>query len=222
MLPACTPRVSDLLLESLLAASRDDWSKALGFLCRAACAAASAPSAAVFAWPNGAPRCLASYQVDPPRVEELARRAGKVGPAHQLGPYQVFPLLMAGHLDAGFLLESRAPLGPLERSIGAILETIASVVNRKLRDAEQQRARRDNLSSAQSSRREMEHRDARTARVRHDLKAPLVSMKGYVDMLLRGMAGPLSFQMQRYLRRLSESVEQQRALIDSEVTTGPD
>jgi hypothetical protein len=225
MLPACTPRVSDLLLESLQAASRDDWSRALGFLCRAACTAASAASAAVFAWPNGAPKCLASYQVDPPSVEEFARRAGKVGrmsPAHQLGPYRVFPLFLAGPLGAGFLLESRAPLGPLERSIGAILETIAAVVNRKLRDAEQQRARRDNLSSAQSSRREMEHRDARTVRARHDLKAPLVSMKGYVDMLLRGMAGPLSFQMQRYLRRLSQSVEQERALIDSEVTTGPD
>ena len=213
-----------LLLDCLQAASRDDWSQVLARLCRAACFASSSTSAAVFAWPEGSPKCLASFQVDALSVEKFARRMGKLTRStlvHQLGPYKIFTLLLNGSSDAGFLLESTAPLEAVERSIVAILETVATVVSRKLRDAEQQRAWRDNLSSAQSSRREMEHRDARTVRVRHDLKAPLVSMRGYLDMLLRGMGGPLSIQMQRYLRRLSQSVEHERALIDSEFSTAP-
>jgi signal transduction histidine kinase len=215
----------DLLLECLRAASRDDWSSALACLCRAACTVASSPSAAVFAWPNGSPKCLASFQVDPPSVEEFARRLGKLGRAstvHQVGRYQVFPLLLPGPADARFLLESRAPLGSAEQSITPILAAVRSIMHRKIRDGEQQRARRDHLSSAQLSQREMEHRAARTIRARHDLKAPLVSMKGYLDMLLRGMAGPVSSQMQRYLHRIAQSVEKQGALIDSEFTAGPD
>jgi len=214
-----------LLLDCLQAASRDDWSRVLGWLCQAACTASSSTSAAVFAWPHGSPKCLASFQVGGPSVEELARRMGKLArstPAHQLGPYKIFPLLLAGLSDAGFLLESTVPLEAIERSIAAILDTIAMVVRRKLRAAEQQRAWRDNLSSAQSSRREMEHHDARTVRVRHDLNAPLVSMRGHLDMLLRGMAGPLSIQMRRHLRRLSKSVEHLRALIDSAFSAGLD
>jgi len=51
-------------------------------------------------------------------------------------------------------------------------------------------------------------------RAAHDLKAPLSAMKGYVDMMLRGMAGPLTPTMQRYLDRLSQAIERERALID--------
>ncbi len=215
----------DLLLECLRAASRDDWSGALACVCRAACTAAPSDSAAVFAWPNGSPKCLASFRVDASTVEDFARRLGKLGrmkPGYRQGPYTVFPLMLTEPCDAGLLLGSEAAQPAAEVRLAAILDATASIVSRKLRDAEQQRARRDNLSRAQSSRREKEHRDARTVRVRHDLKAPLVSMRGYLDMLLRGMAGPLSSQTQRYLQRLSQSVEHQRALIDSEFTAGPD
>jgi signal transduction histidine kinase len=215
----------DFLLECLRAASRDDWSSALGCLCRAACTLASSPSAAVFVWPNGSPKCLASFQIDPPSVEELARRLGKPGrasTAQQVGRYQIFPLLRGGPADARFLLESGAPPEEAEQSITPILNVVTSIVHRKVRDGERQRARRDHLSIVQLSQREMEHRVARAIRARHDLKAPLVSMRGYLDMLLRGMAGPLSSQMQRYLHRIAQSVEKQRALIDSEVLAGPD
>jgi len=214
----------DLLLECFSAASRDDWSSALGCLCRAACTLASSPSAAVFVWPNGSPKCLASFQVDPPSVEDLARRLGKLGRAstiHKIGRYQIFPLLRAGPADARFLLESGAPPEQAEQSITPILSIVTSIVHRKARDGERQRARRDHLSIVQLTQREMEHRVARAVRARHDLKAPLVSMKGYLDMLLRGMAGPLSSQMQRYLHRIAQSVEKQRALIDSEFLSGP-
>jgi len=215
----------DLLLECLRAVSRDDWSSALGCLCRAACTLASSPSAAVFVWPNRSPKCLASFQVDPPSVEELARRLGKLGRAstiHQIGRYQIFPLLRPGPPDARFLLESGATPEEAEQFITPILNIVTSIVQRKVRDGERQRARRDHLSIVQLSQREREHSVARATRARHDLKAPLVSMRGYLDMLLRGMAGPLSSQMQRYLHRIAQSVEKQRALIDAEFLAVPD
>ncbi|HME91246.1 MAG TPA: HAMP domain-containing sensor histidine kinase [Myxococcaceae bacterium] len=167
---------------------------------------------------------MASFQVDPARIEELAWRLGKEGRtgAHQVGSYTVFPLLTAEPCDASFFLGSKDAPPSLAPPLSAIFAATALIVSRKVRDAEQQRARREGLSRAQSSRREMEHRDASVVRVRHDLKAPLVSMRGYLDMLLRGMAGPLSSQTQRYLQRLSQSVEHQRALIDSELSAGPD
>lgn len=218
------PAEGDLLLECLRAASRDDWSGALAVLCRAACEVGPGESAAVFARPDGLPRCLASFRVDPPNVEELARRLGKVGRSggrQKLGSFTVFPLPVAEPCDAGFVLDTNgAPLA--DERLAAILDAAASIVSRKVRDAEQQRARRESLSRAQSSRREVEHRDAKTYRVRDDLKAPLASMRGYIDVLLRGMAGPLSSQTQRYLQQLSQSIEQQRALIDSELSAGAD
>ncbi len=140
----------ELLLECLGAASRDNWSRVLECLCRAASLAASSPCAAVFVWLTSSPRCLAAFRVDPPRVEEFARRLGRVAqtsPAHQLGPYQVFSLPVAGSLSAGLLLEPSVPLVP-EQQIAGILETLTSVLNRKLREAEQQRARCDTLSGA--------------------------------------------------------------------------
>ena len=51
-------------------------------------------------------------------------------------------------------------------------------------------------------------------RAAHDIKAPLSAMKGYVDMMVRGMAGPLTPTMQRYLDRLREAIERQRQMID--------
>ncbi len=42
-------------------------------------------------------------------------------------------------------------------------------------------------------------------------------MKGYVDMLLRGMGGELTATMQRYLGRVATAVDRQKELIDAQV-----
>jgi len=72
-----------------------------------------------------------------------------------------------------------------------------------------------------SLREEVMHHRARAMRLKHDLRTPLVAMKGYVDMLLRGMAGPLNARTRRYLERLAHAVERQRDLIDAELSEGP-
>jgi signal transduction histidine kinase len=162
--------------------------------------------------------------MNPFRVEHLARRIGKAlnGSMRQLGAYQVLPLPGAEALCAGLVL-ARSAGRPLDnRSLAEILRIAASMANRVVREGERQRALRENLSAVQSLRRAAEHRDAKSIRVRHDLKAPLVSMRGYLDMLLRGMAGPLTGKAQQYLQRLRQSIEQLRALIDSQLDDGPE
>jgi signal transduction histidine kinase len=57
--------------------------------------------------------------------------------------------------------------------------------------------------------------DAALRRVRHDLKTPLAVMKGYVDMMLRGMGGEPSPATRRYLERMSEAVRKELNLLDS-------
>jgi signal transduction histidine kinase len=52
------------------------------------------------------------------------------------------------------------------------------------------------------------------ARTAHDLKAPLAAAKGYVEMMLRGMAGPLPPGAARYLERIREVIDGERRLID--------
>jgi signal transduction histidine kinase len=49
----------------------------------------------------------------------------------------------------------------------------------------------------------------------HDLKTPLVSMKGYVDLMLQGLGGTLTPTMQRYLDRVASAIERQRSQIDA-------
>jgi two-component system, OmpR family, sensor kinase len=60
--------------------------------------------------------------------------------------------------------------------------------------------------------------DAWLRQVRHDLKAPLLTIRGYVDLMQRGAAGPLTPRMERYLARVMEATLRECALIDSQVT----
>lgn len=55
------------------------------------------------------------------------------------------------------------------------------------------------------------------SRASHDLKAPLVAIKGYVDMVLRGMGGPIEEKTARYLDKVNGSVDRMKNLIDSRV-----
>lgn len=56
--------------------------------------------------------------------------------------------------------------------------------------------------------------ERRRSRAAHDLRTPLMVMKGYVDMMMKGTAGPLTPSMQRYLDRMQRVANDQGALIE--------
>ncbi len=68
---------------------------------------------------------------------------------------------------------------------------------------------------------ETQQLDAWLRQVRHDLKAPLLAIRGYVDLMQRGAAGRLTPRMERYLARVMEATLRECALIDSQVTLSP-
>src|SRR5882672_3183908 len=75
---------------------------------------------------------------------------------------------------------------------------------------------RSELARRRIEARRTEQRVARDlSRAVHDLKAPLSALKGYVDMMLRGIAGPMPPTANRYLTRIREVVERERQLIDN-------
>ncbi|MET0402025.1 MAG: histidine kinase dimerization/phospho-acceptor domain-containing protein [Cystobacter sp.] len=49
------------------------------------------------------------------------------------------------------------------------------------------------------------HRDRGWSRAAHDLRTPLLVLQGYVEMMMKGMAGELSPPMKRYLERMRQS-----------------
>ena len=64
---------------------------------------------------------------------------------------------------------------------------------------------------------EMQQLDAWLRQLRHDLKSPLMTIRGYVDLIQRGAAGPLTPKMQRYLANVMRATLRECALIDSQL-----
>lgn len=58
--------------------------------------------------------------------------------------------------------------------------------------------------------------------LRHDLKAPLVAIKGYVDLMRRGIAGPLTARMERYLDEVIRATQRECGIIDARLTRSED
>jgi len=58
------------------------------------------------------------------------------------------------------------------------------------------------------------NQEQRRSRAAHDLRTPLMVIKGYVDMMLKGTTGALTAPIQRYLERLKRSAEDQAAIIE--------
>ncbi|QSQ27777.1 HAMP domain-containing histidine kinase [Pyxidicoccus parkwayensis] len=78
------------------------------------------------------------------------------------------------------------------------------------------------LEAKQRLERAVSHAERRRSRASHDLRTPLMVMKGYVDMMVKGTAGPLTPAMQRYLDRMQRVANDQGALIERRLAKNVD
>ncbi|ATB47043.1 sensor histidine kinase [Corallococcus macrosporus] len=70
------------------------------------------------------------------------------------------------------------------------------------------------LKTQQRLTRRLTHQEHQRSRASHDLRTPLMVIKGYVDMMLKGTTGGLTAPIQRYLERLRRSADDQSAIIE--------
>lgn len=178
---------------------------ALEALCEAARRVAEAKGAAVFRHLGSATVCLASS-----RALESIQPAARPAPGQRL-LYLSVRGKVAGALVIGEPLQPEAPaLQPLAR-LGELLLERAEREARTRRLGAAVRQRLAALAGAE------DRLETRLALARHELKTPLAAVKSYVDMLLRGMAGPTTPAMQRYLERVAAGLERARILVDTEI-----
>ncbi|MCP3101740.1 histidine kinase [Myxococcus sp. K15C18031901] len=70
------------------------------------------------------------------------------------------------------------------------------------------------LEQLRAQERELANWERRRSRAAHDLRTPLMVIKGYLDMMVKGTAGPLNATVNRYLERMVRVAQDQRDLID--------
>lgn len=63
------------------------------------------------------------------------------------------------------------------------------------------------------------HLERQRRKAAHDLRTPLLVIQGYVGMMLKGVAGPLTPTMQRYAQQLMKASADQASLIERRLST---
>jgi signal transduction histidine kinase len=108
-----------------------------------------------------------------------------------------------------------APGRPLSPEADApLLRVCAALLARAAGEDAGRAARHLELAERGRARQEREGAERERRKSVHDLRAPLVVVKGYSDMLLRGLAGPLPPAAERYLERMAQAAERQRVLLE--------
>ncbi len=198
--------------------------EALALLCAAACQAGRATAAGVFVFAGHQIQSPALARLGPlrhrallfdlrPRSALRRRLRHSAGPV-ELGEHRLLALRVDGRCAGALYVEFPDQASEVTQQLEALAALAAAVLERG-------GAQRAAALERWGQRREHAQVKARLARLEaaqrrlgHDLKTPLVALKGYVDMMLRGMGGPVSATQQRYLLRMAQAVERQRALID--------
>ncbi|NRD47332.1 MULTISPECIES: histidine kinase dimerization/phospho-acceptor domain-containing protein [Corallococcus] len=108
-----------------------------------------------------------------------------------------------------------APLTTSQRSVVARFSAFApALLAAHAREVAQGARQARLLEAKRRLERTVAVQDKRRSRAAHDLRTPLMVIKGYVDMMLKGTGGPLGPQAQRYLERIAKVAADQKELID--------
>lgn len=110
-------------------------------------------------------------------------------------------------------LEQREVLGRIAR-LGATL------LAARRREIAAQARQRSLCQELRRLKRELAHRERNRSVASHDLRTPLLVIKGYVDMMRKGMTGALTPAMERYLERMMSATQDMGSLISRELAPG--
>jgi hypothetical protein len=112
-------------------------------------------------------------------------------------------------------------LGVAEREILTRIAQLAGTLLAARRRELSTQARHASLSrELRRLERELVYRERSRSRASHDLRTPLLVIKGYVDMMRKGMAGALTPAMERYLDRMMSATQDMGALIAGQLAPG--
>ncbi|HEB66030.1 MAG TPA: HAMP domain-containing histidine kinase [Chloroflexi bacterium] len=115
-------------------------------------------------------------------------------------PAGVLLLSMQEPPEGRLYLESAQPLGEAERTLAEAFVTLAGLLYEKRRwQAAYRRARREKASYVSV--------------VSHELRLPMTSIKGYTDLMLKGMAGAVNEMQTNFLGVIRNNVERMSRLI---------
>ncbi len=124
--------------------------------------------------------------------------------------------------------DGRATLVILSERTGAeqqeLLARIARMANTLLvarrREVSQQARQVQLVRQRQRLERELNYRECARSRASHDLRTPLLVIKGYLEMMRKGMTGPLTPTMERYVERMTRSAQDMNELIVQQLSRG--
>jgi hypothetical protein len=124
--------------------------------------------------------------------------------------------------------DGRAALVVLPERIGLeereVLERLArlgaTLLAARRRERAAQARQRSLCNELRGLKREVAHRERSRSVASHDLRTPLLVIKGYVDMMRKGMTGELTPTMERYLERMMSATQDMGALISKQLAPG--
>ncbi|MFL5350647.1 MAG: histidine kinase dimerization/phospho-acceptor domain-containing protein [Hyalangium sp.] len=130
---------------------------------------------------------------------------------------QVFPV-EDGRSTLVVLPEQAAAEGP------ELLERIARLAGTLLvarrREASAQTRQAQLYQERRRLERELAFRECNRSRASHDLRTPLLVIKGYLDMMRKGMTGALTPTMERYVERMVSATQDMNMLIVQQLSRG--
>lgn len=134
------------------------------------------------------------------------------GLSDRMGAYGLQPVRASGQVVGALVLGEEK----LE-----IAEPLAVLISQALANedarSEQRNLMREVYRLRQQLRDATRVRTALLSQARHDLRTPLTAMKGYADMINRGMAGPVTPQLKRYVDRICAAVDKEVQLLEEKL-----
>jgi two-component system OmpR family sensor kinase len=124
--------------------------------------------------------------------------------------------------------DGRATLAVIPEQTGAeareqlkrIAQLASTLLVARRREASAQARQAQLYQERRRLERELAYRETNRSRASHDLRTPLLVIKGYLDMMRKGMTGTLTPTMERYVDRMMNATQDMNTLIVQQLSRG--